>query len=285
MLPADLKIADRWKLRTKTLFLGRMPLMMGIVNVTPDSFSDGGKFLDPDKAVAHALKLAAEGADLLDIGGQSTRPGAEPVSANEELRRIRPVLKSLHKQTTVPISIDTFYPGVAEFALASGVEIINDVTAFRDRDMLKLAIESGCGLVAMHLQGEPITMQDEPRYEDVVVEVLKFLRWRRDELAEEGVELSRIALDPGIGFGKTLAHNLELLKNAWRFHSLDCPILIGHSRKGFIGQFLKQPAADRLPGTLGAALALARQNVQILRVHDVAAVWQALLLFEATGGL
>jgi dihydropteroate synthase len=285
MLPTDLKIADRWKLRTKTLFLGRMPLLMGIVNVTPDSFSDGGKFLDPEKAVAHALKLAGEGADLLDIGGQSTRPGSETVTADEELRRLRPVLESLRKQVAIPISIDTFYPGVAEFALESGVEIINDVTAFRDREMLRLAVESGCGVCAMHLQGEPKSMQDAPQYEDVVVDVLKFLRWRRDELVEEGVELERLALDPGIGFGKTLKHNLKLLSNAWRFHSLDCPLLIGHSRKGFIGQFFKQPTTDRLPGTIGVALALARQNVQILRVHDVAAVRQALLLFEEIGGL
>jgi dihydropteroate synthase len=285
MLPADLKTADRWKLRTKTLFLGRMPLLMGIVNVTPDSFSDGGKFLDPEKAVAHALKLVEEGADLLDIGGQSTRPGSEPVSADEELRRVRPVLERLLPRTAAPISIDTFYPGVAEFALESGVEVVNDVTAFRDRDMLRLATESGCGVVAMHLQGAPKTMQDAPQYGDVVIEVLQFLRQRRDELVDEGVEAARIALDPGIGFGKTLEHNLELLSNAWRFHALDCPLLVGHSRKRFIGQFLNQPSADRLPGTLGAALALARQNVQILRVHDVAAARQALLLFEAAGGM
>ena len=285
MFPADLKIADRWKLRTKTLFLGRMPLVMGIVNVTPDSFSDGGKFLDPEKAIAHAWKLAGEGADLLDVGGQSTRPGSEPVTADEELRRVRPVLEGLGEKISVPLSIDTVYPGVAEFALASGAEIINDVTAFRDRDMLRIAVQSGCGVVAMHLQGEPKTMQDEPQYDDVVVEVLKFLRRRRDELVEQGVELARIVLDPGIGFGKTLEHNLALLSNAWRFHALDCPLLIGHSRKRFIGQFFKQSNADRLPGTIGAALALARQGVQILRVHDVAAVRQALLLYEAAGGL
>jgi dihydropteroate synthase len=285
MLPSDLKIADRWKIRTKSMYLGRMPLLMGIVNVTPDSFSDGGKFIDPEKAVAHALKLAGEGADLLDIGGQSTRPGSEPVDAEEELRRVRPVLENLREQTSVPISIDTFHPGVAEFALELGVEIINDVTAFRDRDMLRLAVESGCGVCAMHIQGEPKSMQDEPQYDDVVVEVLKFLRWRRDEIASKGVEISRIALDPGIGFGKALEHNLELLSNAWRFHSLDCPLLYGHSRKRFIGQLISRPDADRLPGTLGAAAALARQGVQILRVHDVAAVRQALLLFEAAGGL
>jgi dihydropteroate synthase len=281
---SDLKIADRWRLRTKTLFLGRMPLIVGIVNVTPDSFSDGGQFLDPEKAIVHALKLVDEGSDILDIGGQSTRPGSDPVSADEELIRVRPVVEFLCKKTAVPISIDTFYPGVAEFAVEAGVEIINDITAFRDSDMLRLAVESECGVVAMHLQGEPKTMQDSPNYHDVVVEVLQFLRWRRDVLAEEGVEPSRIALDPGIGFGKTLNHNLELLSNAWRFHSLDCPLFLGHSRKRFIAQHLKNPTADRLPGTIGVSLALARQKVQLLRVHDVAAVRQALALYEAAGG-
>jgi dihydropteroate synthase len=259
--------------------------LMGIVNVTPDSFSDGGQFLDPEKAVTHALKLAGEGAEILDIGGQSTRPGAEPVSAEEELRRVRPVLEALSGQTSVPLSIDTYHPGVAEFAVEAGVEIINDVTAFRQEEMLRLAVESGCGVVAMHLQGDPKTMQDEPEYDDVVVEVLKFLRRQRDELTDKGVELERIALDPGIGFGKTLEHNLELLSNTWRFHALDCPLLVGHSRKRFIGQLIDQPAADRLPGTIGAALALARQGVQLLRVHDAAAVRQALILFEAAGGM
>jgi dihydropteroate synthase len=285
MLPTDLKIADRWKLRTKTLFLGRTPLLMGIVNVTPDSFSDGGKFLDPEKAVAHALKLEAEGADILDIGGQSTRPRSEPVLAAEELRRVRPVLENLCKKTSLPISIDTYYPGVAEFAIEQGAEIINDVTAFSNDDMLRLAVESDCGVCAMHMLGEPKTMQDDPQYEDVTIEVLKYLRWRRDELVEAGVELQRIALDPGIGFGKMPEHNIELLQNAWRFHALDCPLLLGPSRKRFIANFLKQPDVDRLPGTIGAALALARQNVQILRIHDVAAVRQAIALFEAAGGM
>jgi dihydropteroate synthase len=262
-----------------------MPLVAGIVNVTPDSFSDGGQFLDPEKAIAHALQLVEDGADILDIGGQSTRPGSDPVSADEELRRVRPVLDVLCRKTEVPVSIDTFYPGVAEYAVEAGVEIINDITAFRDSDMLRLAVESQCGVVAMHLQGEPKTMQDSPRYEDVVVEVLQFLRWRRDVLAEAGVESSRIALDPGIGFGKTLDHNLEILSNAWRFHSLDCPVFFGHSRKRFIAQLLKNPTADRLPGTIGVSLALARQKVQLLRVHDVAAVRQALALFEAAGGV
>ena len=162
MIPPDLQVSDRWKLRSKTLFVGRMPLLMGIINVTPDSFSDGGKYFDPDKAVEHGLKLAGEGADILDIGGQSTRPGAERVSVEEELRRVMPVVSALCRLSSVPISIDTFEPGVAEEALVAGVEIINDITAFTDPEMLKLAVSSGCGVCAMHMQGTPQTMQEEP---------------------------------------------------------------------------------------------------------------------------
>ncbi|MGA2797996.1 MAG: dihydropteroate synthase [Thermoguttaceae bacterium] len=329
MIPADLKATDRWKLRSKTLHVGRIPLLMGIVNVTPDSFSDGGKYLDPDKAVAHGLKLACAGADILDVGGQSTRPGARRASVREELDRVMPVVSALGRISPVPISIDTFEPGVAEEALIAGVEAINDITALADPEMLSLAVSSGCGVCAMHMQGVPQTMQVNPLYEDVVAEVLEFLRQRRDALTAAGIEPARIALDPGIGFGKTKEHNLALLCNAWRFHALDCPVLIGHSRKGFIGQMAgsinvrpavqqnvegevqqkvgasveqnveaavqlpPQPPAqlpaqpsefDPLPGTIGAALALARQGVQILRVHDVEAVRNALLMFEACGG-
>jgi dihydropteroate synthase len=282
MIPADLKVSDRWKLRGKTLFVRRIPLLMGIVNVTPDSFSDGGKYLDPDKAVGHGLKLVGAGADILDIGGQSTRPGARRVSVQEELDRVMPVVSTLCRVSPAPVSIDTFEPGVAEEALIAGVEAINDITAFADPKLLDLAVSSGCGVCAMHKQGDPQTMQENPLYEDVVAEVLEFLRRRRDALTAAGIESARIALDPGIGFGKTREHNIALLSNAWRFHALDCPILIGHSRKRFIDQ---TAVADSLPGTIGAALALARQGVQILRVHDVEAVRNALLLFEACGGL
>jgi dihydropteroate synthase len=321
MMPADLKASDRWRLRSKTLLVGRIPLLMGIVNVTPDSFSDGGKYLDADKAVAHGLKLASAGADILDIGGQSTRPGASRISAREELDRVMPVVSELCRISPVPISIDTFDPAVAEEALIAGAEAINDITALADHEMLKLAVSSGCGVCAMHMQGVPQTMQENPIYDDVVVEVLQFLRHRRNALAAAGIEPARIALDPGIGFGKTKEHNLALLSNAWRFHALNCPLLIGHSRKRFIGQMLgsknigttnnqnvgaaveqksgkaeqqnvgaavelpPQPfKIDPLPGTIGAALALARQGVQILRVHDVEAVRNALLMFEACGG-
>lgn len=297
MIPPDLHVSDRWKLRSKTLFVGRIPLLMGIINVTPDSFTDGGKYINPDKAVEHGLKLAGEGADILDIGGQSTRPGAERVSVKEELNRVMPVVSTLCRLSSVPISIDTFEPSVVEEALAAGVEAINDITAFTDPQMLKLAVASGCGVCAMHMQGTPQSMQEGPQYEDVVVDVLKFLRERRDALLAAGIDPARIALDPGIGFGKTKEHNIALLANAWRLHALDCPVLIGHSRKRFISQMpgLKNAGVadeltpqrftvDRLPGTIGAALALARQGVQILRVHDVEAVRNALLLFDACGG-
>ena len=284
MIPHDLQVSDRWKLRTKTLFVGRNPLLMGIINVTPDSFSDGGNYLDPDKAIEYGLQLAAQGADILDVGGQSTRPGAhQGISAEEELSRVMPVLSALCRSTSLPISIDTFEPRVAQEALLAGVEAINDITAFTNPQMLKLAHSSACGVCAMHMQGTPQTMQDNPDYEDVVVDVLEFLRQRRDTLIAAGIEQARIALDPGIGFGKTKEHNIALLSNAWRFHCLDCPLLVGHSRKRFIRQMAANPNADTLPGTIAAALALARQKVQILRIHDVEAMRTALLMFDACG--
>jgi dihydropteroate synthase len=259
---------------------------MGVVNVTPDSFSDGGRFYEPATAVGHALRLAAEGADLLDIGGESTRPGAEPVSPSEELRRVLPVITALRRQTAVPLSIDTSKAVVAQEALAAGAEAINDITALAaDPVMPALAASSGCGVVAMHMQGNPRTMQQNPSYRDVVGEVLDYLRRRRDALLAAGISQERIALDPGIGFGKTTEHNLALLRAIGQFHTLGCPLLVGVSRKRFIGQVLGEPAAERTFGTIGAALAAARQGVQVLRVHDVAAVRQALLLFEAAGGL
>ena len=202
-----------WRLRTKTLAAGRIPRLMGVVNVTPDSFSDGGRFFEPAAAVEHGLRLAAEGADMLDIGGQSTRPGAAPVAAEEELRRVLPVVAALSRQTDVPISIDTSSAKVAAECLAAGAEVINDVTALTaDGDIVALAAESGCGVCAMHMQGTPQTMQIHPHYGDVVEEVFAWLAARRDALVAAGIARDRIALDPGIGFGKTAAHNLALLR-------------------------------------------------------------------------
>ncbi|MCE5267889.1 MAG: dihydropteroate synthase [Planctomycetaceae bacterium] len=317
-MPGIEKPIDHWKLRTRTLTVGDTPLVMGIVNVTPDSFSDGGRFLDADAAVEHGLRLVAEGADILDVGGKSTRPGSHSVDVQEELRRVMPVLGALCRQAGVPVSIDTTKSLVARHALNAGAEIINDITALEsDPGMLPLAVESGCGVCVMHMRGEPRTMQDDPVYGDVVAEVAAYLRQRRDAAMAAGVVQDRIALDPGIGFGKTTTHNLQLLANAWQFHALGCPVLVGHSRKRFLtapqtpGEFqskavaetpvgehptdapaaqprlisLPTEPADRAAGTIGVALSLARQRVQIIRVHDVAAVQQAMFFFKATGGL
>ncbi len=258
---------------------------MGIVNVTPDSFSDGGKFLGIEAAVAHGLRLAAEGADLLDIGGESTRPYATPVDADEELRRVIPVIERLVAQTNVPISIDTSKAAVALAAIAAGAEIINDVTGLEgDPEMLAVARETGAGVCAMHMRGTPQTMQDDPRYDDVVAEIHHYLQQRRDALTTAGISLDRIALDPGIGFGKTHEHNLTLVQNCSRFLDLGCPLLVGHSRKGFIGKALGDKNVDRTAGTLGVSLALALQGVPLLRVHDVGPTRQALALFGASVG-
>ena len=233
MPPSDLHPADHWKLRTRTLAFGRLPLLMGIVNVTPDSFSDGGHFFDADAAVEHGLRLAAEGADILDIGGESTRPGAEPVDVQEELRRVMPVVEALCQQTDVPVSIDTSKASVARHAIHAGAEIINDVTALTGDPAMPAGGRNRLRRVLMHIRGTR-TMQDNPVYADVVAEVLEYLRDRRDALLAAGIEQDRIALDPGIGFGKTTEHNLQLLANAWRFHALGCPVLVGHSRKRFL---------------------------------------------------
>ena len=282
MLPLP---ADHWRLSKRVLDCSSGPLLMGIVNVTPDSFSDGGRFLDADAAVAHGLDLVRQGADLLDVGGESTRPYAESVTQQEELRRVIPVLERLADEIDVPLSIDTSKPSVAREALAAGAEIVNDVTGLTDPAMVEIALQSHAAVCVMHMLGSPRTMQDEPLYDDVVHDVLGFLRNRRDALVSAGIEQDRIALDPGIGFGKTLQHNLQLLSNVERFHELGCPVLVGHSRKRFIGEVLGDATADRTAGTIGTALALAQHRAQILRVHDVAAVRQALALFEATGGL
>ena len=285
-LDRSLVPAGWWQLRARRLRLTGKPLLMGILNVTPDSFSDGGKFADPKAAVDHGLQLAAAGADILDIGGESTRPGSDPVSVREEIDRVMPVLTALLPHLLIPLSIDTSKAAVAREAIAAGAEIINDVTALQgDAEMVELARQSQAGLCVMHMRGTPRTMQDDPMYDDVGGEVFEFLRGRRDALVAAGIEQDRIALDPGIGFGKTHEHNLTLLKNCHRFHALGCPLLVGHSRKGFIGKVLGDKTVEPTAGTIGVAIALANQGVQILRVHDLAAVRQALALYQASGGL
>ena len=278
--------ADHWLLRRRTVRFTRRPRLMGIVNVTPDSFSEGGRFSDHSRAVDHGLELVAEGADLLDVGGESTRPYSTPVDVSEELRRVIPVVQQLCEQSSVPVSIDTSKATVAREALAAGAEIVNDITALTgDAEMMPLVRDAAVGVCAMHMQGTPQTMQDHPNYHDVVNDIYGYLQQRRNHLLGEGIDHHRICLDPGIGFGKTQEQNLTLLADCQHFHGIGCPLLVGHSRKGFIAHVLADKEADRTAGTIGVALSLAAQGVQVIRVHDVQPVRQALLLFESTGGL
>ncbi|HKY73078.1 MAG TPA: dihydropteroate synthase [Nitrospira sp.] len=257
------------QLKRQRLALDR-PLLMGIVNVTPDSFSDGGQFYDPQRAVAHALRLVEEGADLLDIGAESTRPGARSVDEQEERRRLIPVVSALAKAVAVPISVDTSKSAVARAAIDAGAGMINDVTALRgDRTMVDVVAETGVGLVLMHMQGIPETMQRAPRYDDVVGEISEFLAERARFAIEHGVAQERIVLDPGIGFGKTLDHNLEILANLHAFASLGFPMLVGPSRKGFIGQLTHQSVDARGWGTAAVVALAVEQGANMLRVHEV----------------
>ncbi len=255
---------------------------MGIVNVTPDSFSDGGRFADPAHAVEQGLKLVAEGADLLDIGGESTRPGSLPIPAEEELRRVLPVVQGLVNQTPVAIAVDTMKAEVARRCLDAGAAIINDVNGVRDPDLAAVLAGSDAGVIVMHMQGTPATMQANPQYGDVVAEVAAFFDERLRSLATAGIARERICLDPGIGFGKNLDHNLDLLANLDAFARLGRPICLGVSRKGFIGTICGRPVDERLAGSLAvAAIAAARGTAHVLRVHDVAATRDAVLLLEA----
>jgi dihydropteroate synthase len=249
---------------------------MGVVNVTPDSFSDGGRFLDPAAAVAHARRLAAEGADILDVGGESTRPGARPISEDEELQRILPVLRSLHD---VPVSVDTRRPRVMREALQAGASMINDVDALSAPGALEAVAGSNCAVCLMHKKGEPATMQQDPRYQDVVREVRDFLDRRLQATMAAGVAAGRIVVDPGFGFGKTAAHNLALLKHLREVSEF--PLLVGLSRKSTLGKITGRPVEERLAGSLAIALLALQSGASILRVHDVketkdvVAIWQA----------
>lgn len=278
--------ATHWRLRKRTLEFGSRPRLMGIVNVTPDSFSDGGHFLDSAKAVEQGLRLAAEGADLLDIGGESTRPYADPVAIQEELDRVLPVIESLVSRVAIPLSIDTSKSAVAKAAIHCGAEIINDISGLEaDSQMPKIAADLQAGVCAMHMQGTPQTMQDDPQYAEVLLDVFSYLESRRNALVAAGVAAERICLDPGIGFGKTHQHNIRLMAQCWQLHKLGCPLLVGHSRKGFLAKILGDKTSDREAATVGGALALAAQGVQLIRVHEVRPVREALLAFEAVGGI
>lgn len=255
----------------QTISFSDRPLLMGIVNVTPDSFFDGGRFLDPQAAVAHAWRLVEEGADLLDIGAESTRPASVPVEETEERRRLIPVVTAVAKAVSVPISVDTSKAVVAKAAIDAGAVMVNDVTALRgDPAMVDAIVVSGVGVVLMHMQGTPQTMQKAPQYHDVVEEVEDFLAERVRFALERGIAKNQIMLDPGIGFGKTLVHNLDLLAQLRTFTRLGFPLLVGPSRKGFIGELVEQSVQDRAWGTAGAIALAVEQGAHVLRVHDVA---------------
>ncbi len=255
---------------------------MGIVNVTPDSFSDGGRFLDPAAAVAQGHQLVADGASILDIGGESTRPGADPVSAKEELRRVIPVITALANELQVPLSIDTMKACVAREAIQAGASVVNDVSGLlADSKMSSVCAESDCGIIVMHMQGTPQTMQLTLAYVDVVAEVRAFFQSRLSDLASEGIGAERIMLDPGIGFGKTAEHNLQLLSTLEQLRVEGRPLLVGHSRKRFLKRLLGREVDERSSGTLGVALALASQGVDLIRVHDVAPLRDALVAWHA----
>jgi len=251
--------------------------VMGVLNVTPDSFSDGGQFLDADQAVAHGLQMAADGAAIIDVGGESTRPRSDPVSTDEQIRRVVPVIEGLARRADVPISIDTCNVDVAQAALAAGAAIINDITALADGRMTSLVAESEVPVVLMHMQGTPTTMQSEPQYDDVVGEVLHFLLERAQQAESFGVPSERIFIDPGIGFGKTLSHNLALLKYIDRFVATGYRVLVGTSRKRFIGTLTgRDEPPDRVFGTAATVTLCAAAGVSLVRVHDVAAMYDVL---------
>lgn len=271
-----------WQLTAQTLQAGQSPLLMGIVNVTPDSFSDGGQFRAREAAIRHALDLAEAGADLLDVGGESTRPGAAPVSLEEELSRVVPVVAALTKETSVPISIDTTKSEVARQCLEAGAQIVNDISGLTwDASMVKVCAQGRAGVICMHIQGTPQTMQLAPHYDDPVREIADYFAQRLAELEAEGIPRERVVLDPGIGFGKTADHNLQILANIARFRVSDRPICIGHSRKRFLGKILKRPVDERLFGTVGVSMALALQGTDILRLHEIAPTRDCLLAWQA----
>ena len=270
-----------WRCGRFRLELAR-PLVMGVVNVTPDSFSDGGRFLDPEAAIDHARRLIGEGADIVDVGGESTRPGARPVDAAEELQRVLPVIRALRDES-VPVAVDTLKPEVMRAAIAEGASIVNDVYALRVPGALDAVSASDAGICLMHMQGEPRTMQAAPHYEDVVREVKAFLRERMAAAASAGIAGDRVAVDPGFGFGKTVGHNLELLRRLPELVELGAPVLVGLSRKSTLGAITGRPASERLAASLAAALLAVLRGATIVRVHDVAATRDALAVLAAVG--
>ncbi|CAN5234753.1 dihydropteroate synthase [soil metagenome] len=275
--------AVHWKIAGETLDLSGRAMIMGVLNVTPDSFSDGGQFVEVDKALTHALQMVAEGAQIIDIGGESTRPGAEAVDETEELRRVLPVISRLRARSDVIISIDTSKAGVARAALEAGATVVNDISGGRaDGEMMSLAAESGAGFIIMHMQGTPRTMQQSPQYDDVVSEVADFFRQQYARALECGLEPMAIAFDPGIGFGKTLAHNLSLLRHLPQLRIHERPLVVGVSRKSFLGKMIDSPQlSDRSAPTVAMTALLRERGAHVLRVHDVKPNVAALRVTEA----
>jgi len=263
----------------------RKVLVMGIVNVTPDSFSDGGRFDRPDAALSHARRLVDAGADILDIGGESTRPGADPVPEADEIRRVVPVIEALRDAVDVPVSIDTMKAGVMRAAVAAGAAMINDVNGLRDADALHAAADLNVPACLMHMRGSPRTMQQDPRYDDVVTDLMAFFHERIEACLDAGIAREHIVLDPGFGFGKTLDHNLRLLAELKRFAELDCPLLAGISRKSMLGILTgRQTADERVAASITAAALAAERGASIVRVHDVAGTVDAMRVVEALIG-
>lgn len=258
------------------------PLVVGIVNVTHNSFSDGGRFLDPPRALARGLELRGEGADLVDVGGESTRPGAEPVALEEELRRVLPLIEALAREG-VPVSVDTMKPAVMRAAVDAGACMVNDVNAFRAPGAFEAVAQSGVGVCAMHMQGTPATMQVDPAYDDVVAEVAAFLRERASALEAAGIGAQRIVIDPGFGFGKTLAHNIALFRALPAIAAMGYPVLAGLSRKRSIGDITGRPVDERMAGSVAAALLAAQNGASLVRVHDVKETVDAIKVWRALG--
>jgi dihydropteroate synthase len=271
-----------WRVGERAFDCSERTLVMGILNVTPDSFSDGGRFLDRAAAVAHATRMVDDGADILDVGGESTRPGSSAVSVDEELDRVRPVIERLAElHPAIPISIDTRKASVAAEALSAGAAIVNDVSGGADPDMFDMVKERDAAVVLMHMRGEPETMQEAPRYDDVVGEVHEYLRQRIEAAELAGIDPERIAIDPGIGFGKDLEHNLELMRRVDVLLNLRRPVLVGPSRKRFLGTILDVPEDDRVEGTIGAVVWLVSRGAHLARVHDVKEVVRAVRVADA----
>jgi len=262
--------------------LGKRTLIMGILNITPDSFSDGGLYLEHERAIAHGLELIESGADIIDIGGESTRPGADPVPLEEELHRVIPVIEGIRKESDVMISVDTYKAQVAEAALAAGAGMINDISALRfDEEMIDVLLKHDVPIVLMHMQGTPRTMQEDPQYNNVVSDIIEFLRERIAAATAAGIPRERLIVDPGIGFGKLLQHNLEILRRLDELRALGRPILIGPSRKSFIGQLTGASVEERLPGTIASLVLGIMKGADIIRVHDVREARQAVQVADA----